>query len=191
MYTGIMDRECWVVLLRGINVGGRNRLRMADLRSWLEAGGFRGARTYIQSGNILIRAPVGQDAAAIERAIHDLIGRNAGLDVPVFALRGAELVAAVQDAPAGFEDDPDAWRRDVLFLRPPLTSDAVLAQVPLREGVDRAWAGAGVVYFARLDARAGSSYLSKLTALAIYQQMTVRNWRTSCTLAGMVADACA
>jgi uncharacterized protein (DUF1697 family) len=57
----------YVALLRGINVGGRNRIRMADLVAGFEAAGFEEVRTYIQSGNVLFGTGSGDRAALIER----------------------------------------------------------------------------------------------------------------------------
>ena len=63
---------------------------------------------------------------------------------------------------------------------------AVIAVVPTREGVDRAWTGPGVLYFERLDARAAQSRLSKIVSLPIYRSLTIRNWATTCRLLEML-----
>ena len=46
----------WIALLRGVNVGGRNKLPMQALRTLLEAHGLRNVRTYIQSGNVVFES---------------------------------------------------------------------------------------------------------------------------------------
>ena len=60
--------------------------------------------------------------------------------------------------------------------------------VALREGVDRAWAGTGVLYFDRLAERASQSRLSRLVSTPQYQRMTIRNWAITCTLLGMLDE---
>jgi len=82
--------------------------------------------------------------------------------------------------------DRERYRSDVLFLMPPLTPARAIADVPTREGVDRAWTGPGVLYFERLDARAAQSRLSKIVSLPIYRSLTIRNWATTCTLLEML-----
>ena len=55
--------QVWVLLLRGVNVGGRHRLAMADFRILLDSLGFQGVATHIQSGNAVFRAPADPDLA--------------------------------------------------------------------------------------------------------------------------------
>jgi len=75
-----------IALLRGINVGGRNRLVMAELRDLCEAFGWTDVRTHLQSGNALFRA--GATAEACETALEEALGRRLGLSVPAL-VRGA------------------------------------------------------------------------------------------------------
>ena len=58
--------------------------------------------------------------------------------------------------------------------------------MPIKEGVDRIWAGTGVVYFSRLTSRATQSRLSRVASMPIYKQMTIRNWNTTTKLAELV-----
>ena len=94
----------------------------------------------------------------------------------------AQMRAIVDGAPEGFGADPARYRSDVVFLKPPLRSEAAIEQVPTREGVDRAWAGTGALYFERLAARASQSRLTKIVSMPIYQSMTIRNWATTTEL---------
>jgi uncharacterized protein (DUF1697 family) len=174
----------YVALLRGINVGGNNLIRMADLRACLEADGFDDVRTYIQSGNVVFTA-TGSSAtltARLERTLSAAFGYEATV-----AVRSARQFRAIVDAaPEGFGVDRERYRSDVIFLMRPLTPARAIAQVPTREGVDRAWTGPGVLYFERLAARASQSRLSKIASLPIYRSLTIRNWATTCRLLEMV-----
>lgn len=71
----------FVALLRGINVGGKNKLPMADLRHACEALGFSHIQSYIQSGNLAFDAS--QSGAAIETRLEAAIAKSFALDVPV------------------------------------------------------------------------------------------------------------
>jgi uncharacterized protein (DUF1697 family) len=174
----------YVALLRGINVGGNNLIRMADLRACLEADGFEEVKTYIQSGNVVFTAS-GSSAtltARLERTLSARFGYEATV-----AVRSARQFRAIVDAaPEGFGVDRERYRSDVIFLMRPLTPARAIAQVPTREGVDRAWTGPGVLYFERLAARASQSRLSKIASLPIYRSLTIRNWPTTCRLLEMV-----
>lgn len=91
-------------LLRGINVGGGNRLPMAQLREIAHSLGWGDVATYIQSGNLVFSAS--GSAGALEKALHDGIETVAGLDVAVFVLTRAEVVALEQDCPWPDVADP-------------------------------------------------------------------------------------
>jgi uncharacterized protein (DUF1697 family) len=97
-----------------------------------------------------------------------------------------DLEKPVKDAPRGFGKDSDKYRYDVIFLKKPLTAREAMKRVRTREGVDKAVAGKGVLYFSRLKARATQSYLTKITQLPIYQHMTVRNWNTTTKLLALM-----
>ena len=83
------------------------------------------------------------------------------------------------------------WRHylsDVVFLKAPSTSAQAMRVVSLREGVDRAWAGKGVLYFDRLAERSSQSRLSRLVSTPQYQRMTIRNWSTTTRLLDMLDE---
>jgi uncharacterized protein (DUF1697 family) len=173
--------ETWLALLRGINVGGKNVIRMADLRSRFEAEGFRDVVTYIQSGNVIFRAPDSTPEALTTR-IEAMLASAFGYRAKVTLRSREQLEAVVAGAPAGFGSERDRYRYDTIFLRPPLTASAAMEDVLVRPGVDEAWAGEGVLYFSRLIAQASRSYLSRLVSMPVYQEMTIRNWNTTTRL---------
>ena len=92
----------------------------------------------------------------------------------------------VSSAPPGFGARPDTYYSDVLFLKQPLSSADVMGVVQMREGVDTAWPGDGVVYFQRLGSRRAQSRLSRLTATPEYKSMTIRNWSTTTRLVDLL-----
>ena len=174
----------YVALLRGINVGGNNLIRMPDLKACFERQGFQDVVTYIQSGNVLFTsAESGSDRLTrrIEVALASAFGRQAS----VFLRTARQMQSIVGRAPDGFGAHPERYRYDVIFLKPPVTAAAAMKSVTTREGVDRADAGVGVLYFSRLISRASQSQLSRIVALPIYKSMTIRNWNTTTTLLRM------
>ena len=170
-----------VALLRGINVGGKNVIKMADLKACFHENGFDDATTYIQSGNVLFEATGSREADLAARIERMLAARfDYGASVVVRGRR--RMRSIVGGAPEGFGVDPATYRSDVIFLKPALNARAAMERLPTREGVDRAWLGTGVLYVDRLAARAAQSRLSKVASMAMYQQMTIRNWRTTTEL---------
>ncbi|MGA7689728.1 MAG: DUF1697 domain-containing protein [Jiangellales bacterium] len=174
----------YVVLLRGINVGGRNKVLMADLRAAFESAGYESVSTYIQSGNVLLTTDITPDG--LESEIEAMLGRRFGLPLIVVVRSHEQIRAVVQRAPDGFGTDPGTHHSDTIFLKTPLTTEQVMHVVRLREGVDAVWAGDGVVYFQRLAARRTESRMSAIVGTPEYQQMTIRSWSTTMKLLALL-----
>lgn len=177
----------YVALLRGINVGGRNPVPMAALRETFTDGGYEDVSTYIQSGNVLFQSSASQKA--LERELESMLERRFKVPLVVVVRSHRQLRDVVHKAPAGFGQQPDTYHSDVVFLKAPLTSKQAMGVVQVRDGVDQAWAGTGVVYFARLSARRTQSRMSKIVGTPEYQQMTIRNWATTTKLLSLLDAA--
>jgi uncharacterized protein (DUF1697 family) len=174
-----------VALLRGINVGGNHIVKMTDLKSCFESLGLRDVATFIQSGNVVFTAPAGDiDKLAVK--IEKTLEKRYGFAVPTVLVPGAQLRAAVKNAPKGFGTQPDMYHCDVIFLRKPLTPTEAMKALSLKEGVDTAHAGKDALYFSRLSSRRTQSHLSKLMGKAAYKQMTIRNWNTTTKLLALI-----
>ena len=175
----------YLALLRGINVGGKNIIKMADLRACFEAMGFTGVRTYIQSGNVLFSSDE-LDLSGLTGNIEKRLSAEFDYKSKVVLVSREHLASVVENAPADFGSDPAAYRYDVLFLKEPLTPAEAMNSISTRDGVDSVWKGDNVLYFARLISRAGQSYLNKIITLPVYKSMTIRNWNTTTRLHDMM-----
>lgn len=166
-----------VALLRGINVGGRNVVAMADLRAAFEAEGYPAVRTYIQTGNVLFESDAPRES--LEAELEAMLESRLGVPLVVVMRSHRQLRNVVDKAPVGFGEQPDRYHCDVVFLKAPLTSRQAMGVVDLRDGVDQAWPGSGVVYFARLSERRSQSRMSRIVGTPEYQRMTIRSWATT------------
>jgi uncharacterized protein (DUF1697 family) len=115
---------------------------MPELRGCFEGLGFDDVATYINSGNVLFRAPrqaLGRLSGRIESELTERVGRR----IRALVLTEAQLRRVVEEAPdePGFGEDDH--RTDAIFLFPPLTPARAWQVVELKEGVDRAWRGKG------------------------------------------------
>ena len=178
--------KTFLVLLRGINVGGKNKVAMAELKKCLEGLGFRDVSTYIVSGNVVLASDRKADeiAAQIEAALPKAFQLDSEL-IKVLVLTRDQLQAVVDDRPKGFGDQPDKYHSDAIFLIGVEPAEAMPIFNP-REGVDRVWPGNGVVYAERLSAQRTKSRLSSMMASPLYKSMTIRSWKTTVTLLEMV-----
>lgn len=181
-----MGHARYVALLRGINVGGGNIIRMAALRACFEAGGLENVATYIQSGNVLFETAETDPGALARRLERTLSRRFSPYKARIVVCSQARLRQIVREAPRGFGSRPQTHRYDVIFLRPPLTAAQALTSITTRPGVDRVFAGPDVLYFSRVTARAALSHLARIVALPAYQDMTIRSWKTTTALLALM-----
>jgi uncharacterized protein (DUF1697 family) len=168
----------YVALLRGINVGGKNLIKMPDLKACFELQGFDNVNTYIQSGNVLFGS-VEADQTRLASKVEQVLSRTFNYQSRVVVRSCKQMRAIVEKAPKGFGSDPVSYRYDVIFLKDPLTAREAIKSVTTKPGVDEAFAGQGVLYFSRLIAKAAQSHLSRIVTLPVYKSMTIRNWNTT------------
>lgn len=176
----------YVALLRGINVGGRNKVPMALLRAAL-AETFRDVETYIQSGNVVLESDL--TAAEVAATIEALLPTTFQLEtelIRVLVLDADAYQEVVDGAPKGFGSEPDTYRYDVLFYLG-TTGTEVEPYIHVHPDVDTVLIGERAVYHRRLVALASRSRLNKIAGTPVYPALTIRNWRTTTRLGEMVA----
>ena len=168
----------YVALLRGINVGGKNIIKMADLKTCFEAQGLMHVRTYIQSGNVLFITD-DPNKSQLTGLLEDALSKAFQYQSTVVLRSEGEMSSIVDHAPQDFGADPGIYRYDVIFLKEPLTAAEAMRSITTKDVVDQAFAGDGVMYFSRLISRASQSYLTRIASLPVYQSVTIRNWTTT------------
>lgn len=171
----------YLALLRGINVGGNNIIKMADLRRCFEKNGYKNVVTYIQSGNVLFDAEE-KNVKKLETNIEALLSKTFNYQSRIVLLTEKHIKETVQHAPSGFGIEKEKYKYDVVFLKEPLTPAQAIKQVPLKEGVDKAYAGKHAIFFSRLISKASQSRLAKIITLPMYKNSTIRNWNTTVKL---------
>ena len=175
----------YLALLRGINVGGNNIIKMVDLKACFEGMGFAEVFTFIQSGNILFKTTE-KDRTRLTTKIEGVLSEKFSYKSRIVTVTQKELKKVVGGAPKGFGKDPDKYRYDVIFLKEPLTPKAAMKNVSTKAGIDNAYIGRSVLYFSRLISKASQSHLTKIIKLPMYQNMTIRNWNTTTKLLALM-----
>lgn len=172
----------YVILLRGVNVGGKSRVPMAELRDALTNHGYKKVSTYINSGNVLLSSS--ESASEVKSNIELLIAENFTL-VPgsglAHVLTVDYLKSVIALKPAGFGDEPERFHSDAIFLMGITAAEAISAFSP-KEGVDTVWQGDAVIYSQRLSAERTKSRLNRVMSSPLYKQMTIRTWSTTLKL---------
>lgn len=172
----------FIVLFRGINVGGKNKISMVELKVCLRELGFEQVTTYINSGNVILKSSlmINEIRAKVEEILPQRFQLDSEL-ISVLVLTFEQLRLVVENKPYGFGEQPDKFHCDVLFLIG-VDADEAMKVFDPREGVDTIWPGEGVVYSQRLSALRTKSRLSKIMGTPVYKSMTIRNWNTTTKL---------
>jgi uncharacterized protein (DUF1697 family) len=171
------------VLLRGINLGPRNRLAMPALREALAADGLRDVQTYVQSGNVVLSSDEPPDALA--RHVGALIEEAFGLNIAVVVRTRDELAAVVDRNPlADIVTNPKRYQ--VTFLEAELDG-ATLEKLAALALTDERFVAIGRELYAWHPAGVARSKL--WPALAKQRAATARNWTTVTTLLAMADRA--
>ena len=172
-----------VALLRGVNVGGRAKLAMAQLRDVVADCGYAHARTYIQSGNVVFSAT--GPTAAVARRLGEAISRATGL-TPEVAVRTRRELASVIDRNPFLRRGDDPAHLHVVFL-PSGTCATLGAFDPAAYAPDQAVAG-GDEIFLSLPGGVGRSKLAADLARRSAAIGTMRNWRTVTKLLELLGE---
>lgn len=176
----------FVALLRGINVGGRTIVPMAELRALAEALGWEGARTYIQSGNLLFEAPGA--GSAHEAALEQALGARFGTPFPAIVRSAAQWAKLAASNPFADAAEKEPNRLMLLLAKKPAAGDAARAiQERARDG-ERIGAVEGGLWI-HYPTGSGTSKLSpSLIDRLVGSPTTSRNYRTVQKIAEMLAE---
>ncbi|MDC6365518.1 MULTISPECIES: DUF1697 domain-containing protein [Flavobacteriaceae] len=109
--------KTFIALLRGINVSGQKKIKMADLKVSLEKIGLQNVTTYIQSGNVVFKSNVDK-ASALEELIHTCILKNFGFEVPILVIT-SDVVQKVLEANPFKDETEENCLYFVLLKQPP------------------------------------------------------------------------
>jgi uncharacterized protein (DUF1697 family) len=164
-----------VVLLRGINLGSRNRVSMPKLRQLLEEVGFDDVQTYVQSGNAVVSSPKKADEVA--RACKSAIAKELDLDIDVVVRSRAQLAAVVKRNPLGkVATNPKRYQISFLATKPPRGLAAKLEEAAVES--ERVVVSGREVYAWHPEGVARSKLWALLAGPNLGVVATSRNWTT-------------
>jgi uncharacterized protein (DUF1697 family) len=173
-----MEKNRYVALLRGINVGGNNIIKMNELKILFEKMNLSDVQTYIQSGNVIFN-DFENDKLKLGAKIEKTLSEALNDKIKISLLTLSEMREIINKKPFKYGEENEKYKYDMLFLIEPLTAKEALKEMQTREGVDEVCEGNKVLYFKRLKEKITKTYLTKIIGTPIYKYMTLRNWNTA------------
>ena len=177
----------YIALLRGINVGGHNIIRMSSLKGAFERRGFQDISTYINSGNIIFDSTL--DKNCLKIICETLIAEEFKLNIIVCIISAAELASALAHAPKWWNEAPNS-KHNAFFVIPPATAEELCARVGVINEKYEIVAHHGLVIFWSAPISSFSrTRWSKIisTDKDVSHAITVRNANTTLKLAELTA----
>ncbi|WP_217958673.1 DUF1697 domain-containing protein [Acutalibacter muris] len=118
----------YIALLRGVNISGKNKVPMAELKKGFEELGFAEVRTYLNSGNVIFSSDEG-NIEGFTNQIGTMIQRLFGIDIPVFVISKETLEDILAHAPDWWGNEDKETYDNLIFIIPPATFVDVFGEI--------------------------------------------------------------
>lgn len=169
--------KLFVALLRGVNVGGKNMIRMSSLKESFERMGFGDVATYINSGNIIFKTQEG-DARKLERSIEGMLSSKYELECKVVVRSLSEMADLVESLPETWDGD-GRWKYNVIFLRHSIDSENILDGLKPESDIEQIVYRPGTLLWSARISDLSRTSMHKLSGQKLFQEITVRNTNTT------------
>lgn len=166
----------YVALLRGINIGGRNKVDMKILKQTFENAGMIDVLTYINSGNIIFTnddMAKTELTAVLEAAIYE----DFGLEIKVLIRSSTQIDDIMEHLPGHWTNDK-VMKTDVLFLWEDIDDESILESLKIRPEIDTIIYRPGVILSSVDRENVGKSAITKIVGKDMYKHITIRNVNT-------------
>ena len=167
----------YVALLRGINVGGKNKVDMKQLKAVFEDAGMTSVRTYINSGNVIFTSRI-RSRARLTEVLEEAIARKFGFTIGVLVRDRESMRAVVKALPQTWVNDA-TMRCDVMFLWDDVARASVVKELPIKPEIEELKYVAGALIWRVDRENVTRSGLVKLVRSPLYKRMTIRNCTTA------------
>ncbi|MEL7496444.1 MAG: DUF1697 domain-containing protein [Planctomycetota bacterium] len=171
----------WIGLLRGINVGGHRKIKMAELRNALQEAGLSNVETYIQSGNLVFDSKL--TSTKLENLVHQTIEKQWGFDVPTMVFRGSDLEKWKSASPFQ-EHDISLLHLTIFSKKPTAAAIQKLGKVDLKDDEFKIQGRCFYGYMPRGYSK--TKLTNGLLESKLGVRATTRNWKTVGRLLEMV-----
>lgn len=180
------DMKRYIAFLRGVNISGRNKVTMAELKKGIERLGYREVKTYLNSGNVIFSSNE-NDIGSITKRIVMMIKSQFDLDIPVFVIVKEELEDILHNAPDWWGNDDKEIYDNLIFIMPPATFADVFNEIgEPKEELEKIQDYKEAIFwsFSRRDYQK-TNWWAKTASASISNKLTIRTASTIRKVVGM------
>ncbi|WP_419026260.1 DUF1697 domain-containing protein [Emergencia sp.] len=176
----------YVALLRGINVGGKNKIPMAELKKGFEKLDFEEVKTYLNSGNVIFSSG-NEEIEKLTKQIETMIKEQFGFDIPVFVIPQKRLEEILLNAPEWWGDDNKEIYDNLIFMIPPATFSDVFHEIgEPKEGLEKIQNYKETIFWSfRLKEYQKTNWWPKTASTTISDKLTIRTANTTRKIVNM------
>lgn len=181
-----MNMRKYIALLRGINISGKNKVPMTELKEAFEELGFGAVKTYLNSGNVIFLSDE-ENIGRLTNRIEITIKKWFGLDIPVFIISKEDLEDILQHAPDWWGDENKEIYDNLIFIMPPASFAEVWDEVgEPKEGLEKIQDYKEAVFwsFSRKDYQR-TNWWTKTASANVSSKLTIRTANTVRKIVGM------
>ena len=168
----------YIILLRGINISGKNKINMSELKKVLEENNYKNVSTYLNSGNVILESESSKED--ITKSIYQIIKATFNLDIPVFVTTSAELEDVLNNSPKWWANDSKEIYDNLICIIPPTKYEEVYSEIgEPKENVDQIKEYNNYIYWSfDLKNYRKSTWWIKTASTDIKDKITIRTANT-------------
>lgn len=172
----------YIALLRGINVGGNNKVVMSDLKLCFVSIGFKNVQTYINSGNVIFETQKKEKAKLVE-VCEKAIENDFGFRVVCCVVAASELESTLDKAPSWWGKDNEYKHNAVFVIAPKTVKEVMISIGDYKPGYENVKAVQTIIFWSAKIKTFSRTRYSKIAGNSAYQSVTIRNFNTTKKLA--------
>lgn len=172
----------FIALLRGINVGGNNKVSMAELKLCFEELGFQNVKTYINSGNVIFDSDK-TDKAMLVRICEESIQKRFGFQVICFVMFAEELKLALLNAPSWWDNDENSKHNAIFVIEPVRPQDIIKEIGEAKSDYESVGTFGQIIFWSTPIKTFSHSRYSNIVGSKLYKSITIRNANSTKKLA--------
>lgn len=169
----------YIALLRGVNISGKNKISMPDLKTLFTELGYADVLTYLNSGNVVFSV-CEQDESVLADTIRAMIRDRLGLDIPVFVILQEQLEALLGKAPDWWGTADKARYDNLIFMMPPAAAEYIAEKIgePTKE-LEQVWICENSIFWSFYRKKyAKANWWKKTASAGIGEKITIRTANT-------------